>query len=230
MKVEGTYTFAAQRDMIWETILDPEVLAKVLPGVQELEKSGESSYKARMKLRIGPVQGVFNGTVDLSELNQPESFHLVVDGRGASGFVKGEGDLKLAAEGENTVMTYAGEAQVGGRLASVGQRLMDSSTQAIIDQSLESLNAQVTARVQGVEDLEAVAGPKAPSELEFAAGVTRRMLADLVPADQRQDLVKTALIALGLLFVFRIINDWWTNRLANKVADVLEQRQRKDRS
>ena len=227
MKVEGTYTFAAPRDMVWETMLDPEILAHTLPGVQQLEKSGVNDYKARMKIRIGPVQGVFNGTVKLSELIPPESCHLLLDGKGAPGFVKGVGDLMLEQKGDETVMTYMGDSQVGGRLASVGQRLMESSTQAILRQSLESLDAQIAARVRGAETGEIVAPVEPPSELKFAAGMTLKMLDDMVPTEQRKGILQGAAIGLGLLFAIGFIGSWWTNLLANRVADVIEERNKK---
>ncbi len=225
MKVEGTYTFAAPRDIVWPTILDPDVLANTLPGVQELVKVADNEYKATMKIRIGPVQGLFSGSVKLSDLNPPESFHIYLNSKGAPGFVKGEGDLQLGTEGDSTVLTYSGTAQVGGRLASVGQRLMESSTQALIRQSLESLDRQIEARMRGEEagDVEPVAPP---SELEFAAGVTRKMLEDMLPAEQRRDLLRVATMVLAFLFGARAVSNWWMNRLAIRVADELEKRHR----
>lgn len=226
MKVEGTYTFVAPRDVVWPAMLDPEILARTLPGVQNLDKVADNEYQATMKIRIGPVQGIFSGSVKLSDFNPQESCHLLVDGKGAPGFVKGEGDLKLSEDGGSTVLSYSGDAQVGGRLASVGQRLMESSTQALIRQSLESLDAQIEARMRGEDEGEVTAAAP-PSELEFAAGVTRKMLEDMVPAEQRRDLLRVALTIITLLFIIRAIGNWWMNRLANRVADELEERQRR---
>lgn len=225
MKVEGTYTFAAPKEMAWETMLDPEVLARTLPGVQKLEQVTDNEYEATMKIRIGPVQGVFSGSVKLSEFNPPESCHILLDGKGAPGFVKGEGDLNLSEDGNSTVLSYTGDAQVGGRLASVGQRLIESSTQALIRQSLESLDAQIEAKMRG-DDIEEVTPVPPPSELEFAAGVTRKMLEDMVPLEQRRDMLRVTLTILTFLFVVRAISNWWLNRLASRVADEIEKRQR----
>jgi carbon monoxide dehydrogenase subunit G len=226
VKVEGTYTFAAPQEVVWSTMLDPEVLAHTLPGVQNLEKVADNEYRATMKIRIGPVQGIFSGSVKLSDFNPPESCHILVDGKGAPGFVKGEGDLKLSEDGGSTILSYGGDAQVGGRLASVGQRLIESSTQALIRQSLESLDSQIEARMRGEEEGE-VTPVAPPSELEFAAGVTRKMLEDMVPVGQRRDLFRVALTIITLLFLVRTIENWWMNRLANRVADELEERQRR---
>jgi carbon monoxide dehydrogenase subunit G len=227
MKVEGTYTVDGPQDEVWVAMLDPEVLSNTLPGVQQLEKTGDNTYKASMKIRIGPVQGLYTGTVNLSDLSQPESLQLHVDGRGAPGFVKGDGQLRLEAQGEQTVMHYSGDAQVGGRLASVGQRLMESSTQALIAQSLESLNAQIIARVQGQETGEPVAPVAPPSEFAFATGVAQKMLEDMLPAEQRQTVLKAALAFLAGLIVLRALSNWWIDRIAYRLAEILEARERR---
>lgn len=224
MKVEGSYTFDTPRDEVWTAMLDPEVLTNTLPGVQQLEKTGENVYKAAMKIRVGPVQGLFTGTVNLSDLNPTEYLELHVDGRGAPGFVKGDGQIRLEVQGEQTVMHYSGDAQVGGRLASVGQRLMESSVQAMIGQSLESLNAQIAARVGGQESDEPIPPAAPPSEFAFATGVAQRMLDDMLPAEQRQTALKAGLAVLAALMVLRALSNWWIDRTANRVADILESR------
>jgi hypothetical protein len=121
-------------------------------------------------------------------------------------------------------MRYSGDAQVGGRLASVGQRLMESSVQALIGQSLESLNAQIVARVQGQDSGEAVAPVAPPSEFAFATGVAQKMLDDMLPADQRQTAIKAVFAVLAGLFVLRALSNWWIDRTAYRVAEILESR------
>jgi hypothetical protein len=223
VNVEGTYSFAAKRDEVWAAVQDPEVLSKILPGVQELKQTGENEYWVRMKIRIGPVQGVFSGTVKLSNHEPPTSFHLSVEGKGAPGFVKGNGDLSFEEDGQSTILNYTGEAQVGGRIASVGQRLMESSTQALISQSLEALDLIITARVQGAE-LDEIPEIEAPSDLAFAAGVTRKMLEDMVPEERRTEMIQGGVIVMLFLGIIWAVNNWWTNRLANRIADVIEER------
>lgn len=223
MKIDGSYTFDAPYEEVWEALLDPEVLSRALPGGHDLEKVGPNQYKAKMKIKVGPVQGLFSGTVNLSDIVEFESYHLEVEGKGAPGFVKGNGDLKLQANGDKTILLYNGDAHVGGRLASVGQRLMDSSTQALIRQSLESLDAQIVARVEGVPGGEPPPA-KAPSELQFAAGVTRKMIEDYVAEEQGQRAIKGGLIALGALLFLRIVAGWWAGLLARKIAEELDKR------
>ncbi len=224
MDVKGTYVFNAPRDEVWEAVLDPDVLSNSLPGIQSLESIGENKYRAVMKVRIGPVQGQFNGTVELVDLNPPVGYHILLDASGAQGFVKGEGDLVLEEQDDNTKLHYSGKAQVGGRVASVGQRLMESSAQALIQQGLQAFDAQVKARVSGEEIGEDALVVEAPSEMEFALGVTQKMIQDLVPEERRGEILRAGIALIAVLVFLKGISDWWTNRLAHRVADVLEER------
>jgi carbon monoxide dehydrogenase subunit G len=238
VKLEGAYTFDAPREVAWQALLDPEVLARVMPGGEALEKIGENEYKGLLKIRVGPVQGQFEGLVTLADINAPESYRMQVSGKGAPGFMKGEGQVRLEEQGDSTLMHYSGEAQVGGRIASVGQRLLDSSAKALIRQSLDGLHEQIKARAQteanasttssltvagGTESLPTLE-VKAPSQTDFALGVAKNLLDDLVPAEQRSKLMAGGLVALGALFVFWLLRKWLVNRVANRVIDVLEQR------
>jgi carbon monoxide dehydrogenase subunit G len=193
MNVSGEYLFDGPRDLVWETLLDPDVLASVLPGCEKLELVGENEYEGALKIKVGPVQGEFVGKVKLEDLQPPESYTMQVDGRGAPGFVKATGNLELAPADDQTRVSYDGDAQVGGRLASVGQRLVESSAKAIIKQSLEGLNAAVRDRVGagvgGAASAGGEAGAKAPapatrktpSQTAFAATVARDVATDLIP-------------------------------------------------
>jgi carbon monoxide dehydrogenase subunit G len=231
VKLEGTYTFDAPRETVWQALLDPEVLARTMPGCEKLEQIGENEYKGALKIRVGPVQGQFEGIVNLSNINAPESYRMQVDGKGAPGFMKGVGEVRLEDQGEATLMHYAGEAQVGGRIASVGQRLLDSSAKALTRQSLDGLHEQIKARVQASASHHAeealigaqlqAAEASSPSQVEFAMGVAKHLVDDLVPAPQRPKLVAASLIFLGSLVVL----NWWMNAIARKVAkEVWERR------
>lgn len=146
--LEGTYSFDAPQDVVWEAVQDPHVLSQVLPGCERLEQVGENEYEGEINIRIGPVQGNFAGTVRLSDIQPPNSYTLELEGQGRPGYVKGAGSLRLESSGDGkTTLSYAGEAQLSGRIASVGQRLMDSSARSITRQGLESLDKQIQARL-----------------------------------------------------------------------------------
>ena len=207
MKVAGDYTFDGPQQLVWDTLLDPEVLASVLPGCEKLDLVGENEYEGALKIKIGPVQGQFMGKVKLEDIQAPDSYTMQVDGRGAPGFVKATGHLKLEASGDQTGVTYEGDARVGGRLASVGQRLVESSAKAIIKQSLDGLNAAVIARGAAAEAGEAAPEPvKAapPSQAEFAATIAREVARDVLPPWVRYGAV-IVVIAIVLYVIFTLL-------------------------
>ena len=97
MKIQGEHSFAAPRQEVWDAVLDPEMIARTLPGCERLEEIGEGQYRGLMQIQVGPVQGQFEGTVTLSQLVPPESYHLDLKGKGAPGFVNGKGQIRLEA-------------------------------------------------------------------------------------------------------------------------------------
>jgi carbon monoxide dehydrogenase subunit G len=201
MKLEGEYTFDGSREEVWKIVRDPEVLATALPGTQSLEQVGENEYAGKMHVRIGPVSGVFSGRIVVTDEVPPESYTLSVDGRGAPGFAKGTGQVQLVDQGdETTLMVYEGDVQVGGRLAGVGQRLIDTASQSMVRQGLESLNNALRARTQAeAEGTEVEYVP--PSEAEFAAAVAKDMAAEII-TPQRAIGVAIVVAAVILLLAF----------------------------
>ncbi len=209
MKLSGTYTFDAPRDIVWDSLMDPEVLARVMPGCEKLEQVGENEYEAALKIKVGPVQGKFKGGVTLEDINEPDSYQMKVNGKGAAGFMDGVGAVRLEDNGDSTIMHYDGDAKVGGKIASVGQRLLDSSAKALTKQSLDGLHKQILARAEAAKsatesgDVEAVAAPppvvkvEAPSEMEFAAGVAKNMVDEIIPPAWRPVAIVVALIIVG---------------------------------
>ena len=224
MKIEGSYPFAAPRDVVWPILTDPIVLASVMPGCETLETVGENQYHGILKIKVGPVQGKFQGDIVLADIHSPESYNITVNGKGAPGFVKGTGSLRLEADGDMTMLHYSGDAQVGGRLASVGQRLLDTSANAIIRQSLEGLGQQVQARmmadVSGKLGMgEALPRTAPPSQVQFAAGVAKNLMEEYLAPEHRDKLVKNGLMILGVLFLLRLLSNWWVNKIAREVAN-----------
>ena len=127
MKIEGMQTIAAPRQRVFAALVDPKVLQKCIPGCEQLEKTEENKYSAKLNAGVGPIKGVFTATVALENIKAPEHYTLVVEGKGQAGFVKGTGALNLVeAEGGASVQ-YTGEVNVGGLLASVGQRMIQSA-------------------------------------------------------------------------------------------------------
>ena len=147
MQIQGSHTFHAPRQAVWDALLDPTVLSMALPGGEQLEKMSDNEYKAAMNVKVGPVQGKFDGKVELSNIAEPNTYTMKVSGQGAPGFLTGEGNVTLTDVEGGTLMSYIGDAQVGGRIAGVGQRLIESTAKSIIKQGLAALDGQIQARV-----------------------------------------------------------------------------------
>lgn len=148
MKIKGSHALAEPRGVVWEAILDPEVLSRTLPGCEDMAPVGDNRFRGKLKMKVGPVQGVFEGGVELLDLDPPNGYNLKMDGKGAPGFVNGSGSLRLEDKDDGgTLLHYEIDARVGGRIAAVGQRLLDSSAKVLTRQGLQGLERQLAARV-----------------------------------------------------------------------------------
>ena len=130
MELKGEYRIPAPRERVWAMLNDPNVLRECIPGCESLEGSPAEGFAARVTTKVGPVKATFNGQVTLSNVKPPESYTISGEGKGGvAGFAKGGADVHLAEDGAGTVLTYAVNAQVGGKLAQLGSRLIDSTVQ-----------------------------------------------------------------------------------------------------
>ena len=143
MIVEGNYKVPNSREAVWTALLDPEVLRKCLPGCEKLEPLGQNHYRAHLKVGIASVKGSYLGTVSIQDKVQLEKFRMVVEGKGGTGFLKGEGSIGLAEDSGGTLVTYQGNIQVGGLIASVGQRLMQGAARMILKNFFSALEKQL---------------------------------------------------------------------------------------
>jgi uncharacterized protein len=168
MKLEGDYRFEASVQEVWDALFDPAILAAVMPGCEKLELVGDH-YVGEIKIKVGPVQGKFTGKVELVDKEEPRSYRMIVDGRGAPGFVKATAAVALEAEGEGTRIRYDADAQVGGKIASVGQRLLEASSRAIVAQSLDGLHANIKLRAAAYREAAAKEAAQATAEPEPTA-------------------------------------------------------------
>ncbi|MHB8539866.1 MAG: CoxG family protein [Candidatus Acidiferrales bacterium] len=145
MKVQGTASLPAKREDVWDLLTDPDRLAKCLPGAERLEPDGPDRYKVAMKFGIAAFSGKFQGSVELAEKKPPESLKMRVEGRGVPGFMKGEGTISLREKSGATEVKYEGEAQVGGVIASVGQRMIEAASKKIMQQFFDAAVAELKA-------------------------------------------------------------------------------------
>jgi uncharacterized protein len=145
LKISGNYTLPAPQEKVYALMQDPVVLARAIPGCEGLEKIGDDEYRMKMKMALASFSGAFEGKVRITDQTPPASFRLVVEGSGKLGFMKGDGLLKLSASGEGTEVAYEGDAQVGGTMAAVGQRLIDGTARMMIKKFFDKLAEEVAA-------------------------------------------------------------------------------------
>lgn len=201
MKLAGEHRFQFPRERVWEALLDADVLSRCLPGFERLERVGENDFEGALNIRVGPVQGQFQGRLILSDLDPPAGYSLQMKGQGPAGFVNGSGVLRLEEQDGETLLRYDMDTQVGGKIAGVGQRLLDSSARALSDQALNEFGNIIERQSQGAEGQVEEALPAAPSQAEFAAKVAKGVVSDLVPPERRALLVTAALALVVVIIV-----------------------------
>ena len=135
MDMTGEYRIPAPREKVWAALNDPEVLKTCIPGCETLTKDSDTELSATVSTKVGPVSAKFTGKVTLSDVNPPEGYKITGEGQGGvAGFAKGGAEVKLEEDGNETVLTYNATAQVGGKLAQIGSRLIDSTAKKMAGQ------------------------------------------------------------------------------------------------
>jgi carbon monoxide dehydrogenase subunit G len=206
MKLDGEHIFHGPRQAVWELVRDPDALAQALPGTETLTKLSESEYEGTMNVRIGPIAGAFSGKVLISDEVPPESCTLTAEGKGAQGFAKGVGRIQLTDQGDGTtLMKYDGDVNIGGKLASVGQRSIDTVSKSMIRQGLTTLDQVLEARMAA----QAASKPEVeftkPTEAEFAAAVAKDVAKEVVGGVTRSTEARMLLVILPLIAVLFVV-------------------------
>lgn len=145
MDITGEYRIAAKREQVWAALNDPDVLRRALPGCKTLEQTGAQEFSATVVAKVGPVSATFKGKVELADLDPPNGYTLTGRGQGGpAGFAKGSARVRLATDGEATVLTYVAAVDLGGKLAAVGGRLVAGVAKSMADTFFGTFSAIVT--------------------------------------------------------------------------------------
>ena len=156
MDMTGEYRVQAPRSKVWQALNDPDILKQCIPGCEEIEKLSDTEMTAKVRAKVGPVSARFAGKVTLSELDPPNGYKISGEGSGgAAGFAKGGATVHLTDDGDGTRMSYTVEAQIGGKLAQIGSRLIDATSRKMADDFFKRF-------------AEVVGGPPAPAAAEAA--------------------------------------------------------------
>jgi uncharacterized protein len=170
MDMSGEYRIPAPRDRVWAALNDPEILRQSIPGCDELIKHSDTELEAKVTAKVGPVKAKFGGNVRLENINAPESYSIVGEGKGgAAGFAKGGADVHLKEDGSDTILTYNAKAEVGGKLAQIGSRLIQGTAKKMADDFFGTFSRIVTDAEVASVAAAAPAGPVATPEPAAAA-------------------------------------------------------------
>jgi carbon monoxide dehydrogenase subunit G len=149
MDMTGEYKIAAPRARVWAALNDPEILRQAIPGCEEIKKLSDTELEAAARAKIGPVSARFTGKVKLSDLKPPLGYTLTGEGSGgAAGFAKGEAKVSLAEDGDATILRYTVKAIIGGKLAQLGQRLVDGAAKKMADEFFEKFSDLAGGRIE----------------------------------------------------------------------------------
>ncbi len=146
MQFAGSHTFSAPRQILWDLLNDPEVLARITPGVDTLEQTGPGQYQAVLHIKMGPINSTFNGALQVVDSKEPESYRLLINVDGKIGQIAAEGRVRLADQGRETAVAIEGGSQLTGRLASMGQRLLSGVARMFTNQFFKALEREVSIR------------------------------------------------------------------------------------
>jgi len=150
MELQGERLIPAPIDKTWAALNDPDTLKACIAGCESLERSGDDGFNAVVAVKVGPVSARFKGSLKMSNVQAPNSYTINFDGQGGvAGFGKGSADVALAAEGQQTRLKYNARAQVGGKMAQVGSRLIDAAAGKITDDFFKAFEANLQAQTAG---------------------------------------------------------------------------------
>jgi len=163
MDMTGERRIPAPRQKVWDALNDPEVLRLCIPGCESLEKTSDTDLKATAAVKIGPIATRFTGKVQLTDLDPPNSYRISGEGQGGvAGFAKGGANVRLSDDGVGTLLQYDVKAQVGGKIAQLGARLIDATSKQMADLFFDRFTTEVAGPVAPTEPVPGTADPLAP--------------------------------------------------------------------
>ena len=143
MKLQGTYLLPAPRERVFAAITDPAVLQRVIDGCEKMVQTGEDAYDAHLKIGVAGLKGSYVGKVELKDKRPPESYTLLISGKGAPGFVKGSAAIQLTDQAGQTQLRCDADAQVGGMIAAIGSRLIEAAAKKMMDEFFRKFAAEL---------------------------------------------------------------------------------------
>lgn len=203
MEMTGEYKIPAPREKVWEALNDPEILKVCIPGCQELAKESDTELSATVKSKVGPVSATFKGKVTLSDVDAPNGYKIAGEGTGGvAGFAKGGAEVSLADDGDGTLLNYTATGQVGGKLAQIGSRLIDSTAKKMANEffgKFAEVVAAENAAPEASQEAETSAAPAQETAIETPAAAPAQSGGGISPVVWVGGLIIAVVIVLGIL-------------------------------
>ena len=197
MDMTGEYRISAPREKVWAALNDPEILKICIPGCEELNKDSETELSAKVSTKVGPVSAKFTGKVTLSDINPPAGYKITGEGQGGvAGFAKGGAEVNLEEDGDETILTYKATAQVGGKLAQIGSRLIDSTAKKMAGQFFGKFAEEVG---ESVPDVAAEEAPAAAPEADATTAGASQESSGISPVVWIAGLIVVVVVVLVIL-------------------------------
>ena len=203
MEMTGEYKIPAPREKVWEALNDPEILKVCIPGCQEMSKESDTELSATVKSKVGPVSATFKGKVTLSDVDAPNGYKISGEGTGGvAGFAKGGAEVSLADDGDGTLLNYTATGQVGGKLAQIGSRLIDSTAKKMANEffgKFAEVVAAENAAPEAAQEAETSTAPAQETAIDTAAAAPAQSGGGISPVVWVGGLIIAVVIVLGFL-------------------------------
>ena len=145
VRLERKYTLNIPQQDVWTAILDPEILAEILPNCKSLTPCGDNSFDANIEIKVGPIKGHFKSKLNLFDLDPPNGYKFDVNGDGSKGQMRGAGEIQLSTQDDRTEFKFTATGSVSGIIARVGQRLIEATGKKLMDQGFENFKKRITS-------------------------------------------------------------------------------------
>jgi carbon monoxide dehydrogenase subunit G len=209
--ISGEQRIPAPQTVVWDALNDPEALKASISGCESVEKVSDTQFTARVVMAIGPVKAKFNGDVTLSDIDAPNGYTITGKGSGgAAGFGKGSAKVSLSPDGDGTILRYSANASVGGKLAQIGQRLVDSAARKMADEFFTNFTAYLTAK--GAASSAPAAAPAAAGATQAPTPAEAAAAAAPAPTVSNDNKKPSVLVWVGVIAIAAVALIWYLNR------------------
>jgi carbon monoxide dehydrogenase subunit G len=202
MDMSGEYVIAAPRQAVWEALNDPEILKQCIPGCESIDKTSDTSFEAKVTAKVGPVRAKFNGKVNMSDIDPPNGYTISGEGSGgAAGFAKGGAKVALSDDPEGTKLEYSVDATVGGKLAQIGSRLIDSTAKKMANDFFGKFAELTAANAEGFAASKAE--PETTATVEESVSQATDLHEEKAGLSPMVWITSVIVVALALVFAFQ---------------------------